>query len=81
MIKKIAFFGILVSQLSTLALASIPIPSCYPCLVGPVPVASNSVKSIPIPSCYPCIVTPAPAAKSIPIPSCYPCVVNPAPVR
>ena len=61
MIKKIAFFGILASQLSTVALASIPIPKCYPCLVGPTPVASASVKSIPIPSCYPCVVNPAPA--------------------
>jgi hypothetical protein len=81
MIKKIAFLGILASQLSVLALASIPIPPCYPCLVGPAPVASSSVKSIPIPPCYPCIVAPAPVAKSIPIPPCYPCVVTPAPIR
>ncbi len=84
MIKKIAFLGILASQLSVLALASMPIPTCYPCLVGPSPVASASVKSMPIPTCYPCVVTPATsttAVKSMPIPTCYPCVVNPTPAR
>ncbi len=60
MIKKIAFFGILASQLSTVALASVPIPTCYPCLVGPAPVATSSLKSVPIPTCYPCVVNPAP---------------------
>ena len=62
MIKKIAFFGILASQLSTLTLASVPIPKCYPCLVGPATtVAASSVKSVPIPKCYPCAVNPTPA--------------------
>ena len=61
MIKKIAFFGILASQLSIVALASVPIPKCYPCLVGPAAVAAPSVKSVPIPKCYPCVVNPTPA--------------------
>jgi hypothetical protein len=59
MIKKIAFLGILASQLSVMALASMPIPTCYPCSVTPATTSSSSAKSMPIPTCYPCSVTPA----------------------